>query len=824
MAGPVLQNTAAITASGTSVSITASLTSPTTNDYRVMVVHTSDTVSNVPTTVTPPAGWTLWYQSPRGRNTIRTWVFGQIWTGATTTGNLTFSANVFYAILMGRVSGYTLPAGVFGPIVTLPALTFDADTSQDAGSLNCQADSLRLDFWAAFYNAAANSGSTVINVPTGMTGSAITRPAGTQGYVCRIMSEARATSGYTGIRTATMTSSSASAVLSIAFGGWKVLNKATSTTLALTPAVKGTKKVTRSTTTTLSVGDPHVVGGRHSSGSSTTTLGLTSIAKHVFLTRTTMGLTSAVAGTHAGTVVSATTMNTTSNVAGSSVRSPQQTLTELRLTAAVGAHVGGGGAPPSAVDQWIAQYQPSDKPLRMMFQEIRSGTWLNWDVPLIAPEITYTLTGTTLIRARVGPEWYDAVQGIDAWSTWVHVEEGGLIRASGIIQPLSIEGDDLVIEAAGVIGYSMGITFESEFAAIQIDPAEAMRQLWAYLQSPPDARLGVTLDATATPRRLGEPARIDVDRNDDGTIVYKAVTLYKNGDVETPYVRVDEDSVSTSAWSYLQLQGYPIYQDTENNNALVILALPNDLAMATTALPARFVPPTGDETEGHWEVPSYKNVDAKPYELAWWNEVDVGREIENLAQQTPFDYAEQPTWADDRLSVNQHITIGYPRLGTKRFDLRFAEDENILSTVLLRENPGWWASQVIVRGAGEGRLAIRAQAGVTNEKRIRRVTSLTDKTITDLQRAQDYSVQEITRRFANLTITEITIDATHDNAPMGSFALGDDILIQARLPYYGELSLWHRITSFTWRPDTDEVVLQLRRSEQFVYGRIVPDV
>jgi hypothetical protein len=182
-----------------------------------------------------------------------------------------------------------------------------------------------------------------------------------------------------------------------------------------------------------------------------------------------------------------------------------------------------------------------------------------------------------------------------------------------------------------------------------------------------------------------------------------------------------------------------------------------------------------------------------------------------------------PRGTEPRLEVQQHITIGYPRLGTKRFDLRFAEDENLFAAVLVRESPSFYASQVIVRGAGEGRASIRAQAGGNHSGRVRRVTSLTDKTITTRERAGALAVEELYRRLAAYTISEISIDATHDNAPMGSFTVGDDILIQANLPYYGEVALWHRILAYTWRPDANEVTLSLRRSEQFVYGRVLPN-
>lgn len=825
MAPPILQNTASIIGSGTSQSVSASLTSPTNQDYRILVVVGSEIgPGGVPLTVSTPAGWNLLYITPRGRGSVRSWVFGQVWTGSTPAGTLTFGFNTFYTVTAARVSGYTIPAiftGPITPIITVPAFAIDSDTSMDAPTLNCQGDSLRLDFWSAFHNTNANSVSTVINVPAGQTGSAITRAAGTQGYITRVTSETRLTKGFTGIRTATMTDPAAAAVVSLAFGGWTVYNKVTSTPLSTTSVMKSGKKAVSLTTASPMALTSTPVGGRSVTVSTTTTLGVASTSERVFLTSTTLGLAFTGTATHDGTAASETVLDATATVDGTHANTSATTSTYMQVVSTAAARIQGGGQgpPASVVDQWTQQYVPSDKPLRFMFQEIRgSKRWISWDVPLVSPEITYTLSGPMIIRGRVGPEYHEAVSGIDAYATWLHVEEGGVIRGSAIVQPLAIDGQDLVIEAIGVCGYPQGMSFESEFSAIQIDPAEAMRQLWAYVQSYPDSKLGVTLDPTATPRRLGDPARIDVSRDSaTGEIQYKEVQV----DPDTGLTRVDQGSVPDYVFAKLLALGYPLYQDTETLK-LVLLVHPGDLAMQTTGLPARLLvnPETG---EYKVEIPAYTAVEAKPYEIAWWNDIDVGREIDNLAQQTPFDYAERATWDDDRLAVKQHIKIGYPRLGGKRMDLRFAEDENLLAAVMLRESPNFFASQVIVRGAGEGRKSIRAQAGSPVPTRLRRVRSLTDKTITDLDRAAALAVEELRRRFANLTVTEITIDAAHDNAPMGSFQVGDDILVQAMLPYYGELALWHRITSYTWRPDTDEVMLQLRRSEQWVYGRPMPN-
>jgi len=825
MAPPTLRNVVGASAFATSISIPANYASPVSNDYRVLVVHTGDTMSSgQPVTVATPNGWTLLHATPRGRFWMRTWVFGQTWTNSTPASNVTFNANLAYSIACISVANTTKPP--WTALITNPPLFgYARSGTAIAESLAVQADSMRFDFWANYYNTGADNASNTISVPTGQTGSTTWRPsATTNGFVARVTYETILTKQSTGERIATGVNPYTSQVLSLAIGGWTTYSKATTSTMGLTKfGGTASKHVTRNTATTMALAGTSLGSGRAATGETSTELALTNTAQRVYLTSTVLGLQNSVTGEHhVAEANSIDDVGLVSTVDGHHVNNPVNTTTELGLTEVAVGRVGGGGAPASIVDPYTAQYVPPLRPLRFMFQDIRRGTWLNWDVAIVDPEITWTLSGPTTIRGKVGPEDIEVIRGIDAWGTWLHVEESGLIRASAIVQPLSIQGDDLMIEAVGVHGFAIGQQFEGEFSAVQIDAAEAMRQLWVYLQQPADAKLGVTLDPTNTGRLLGEPARIEfeIDAN-TGAYVYEELRLETDPGFEGLYMVVVDEVPAYVVFNLLSLNIYDVYQNTETG-AYVLLVTPMDYSMAATGLPAvmQVDPETGEQV---WYAPKHKYIAAKPYEIAWWNGVDCGREIENLCKQTPFDFAEQPRWAGDQLAVDQHIAIGWPRLGTKRHDLRFAEDENLFAAVLLRETPSFYASQVIVRGAGEGRAAVRGQFGGNHSGRVRRVASITDQTITTRARAEALARDELYRRLAAYTISEITIDATHDNAPMGSFALGDDILVQANLPYYGEVQLWHRITAYSWYPDRNEVKLSLRRSEQFNYGRVLPN-
>lgn len=222
--------------------------------------------------------------------------------------------------------------------------------------------------------------------------------------------------------------------------------------------------------------------------------------------------------------------------------------------------------------------------------------------------------------------------------------------------------------------------------------------------------------------------------------------------------------------------------------------------------------------DGSQTIRTPRIVEAKPYVLAWYSDIDCGREIDNLAKTFLIDYRESWAWNAARTAVVQHVELGYPRIGRKRFDLRCALDENMLAAFKLEEDPGSYASQVMYRGKGEGRDAVRGYAGSADPHRIRRVKVATDQTISTPAMANSAAGDELLRSRAAITIGTIELDADHPNMPLGSYVAGDDILIIGDIPYAGHIELWHRILAFTWKPDANRVTATTRRSEQFVYG------
>ncbi|HTF49418.1 MAG TPA: hypothetical protein VK735_18405 [Pseudonocardia sp.] len=433
-------------------------------------------------------------------------------------------------------------------------------------------------------------------------------------------------------------------------------------------------------------------------------------------------------------------------------------------------------------------------PLRFIVQDIRTHRYLTWELPLIDVSITWTLSGPTMLTASLHPESPTLRElGITAWGSWIHVEQGGQLLASLIWQPTKIDGEDYTVTAMGFSGYAQGMPYFSEDRFILRDACDVMRRIWNHLQSPPDARLGVTLNGTMSGLKLGIPAMQEL--TDEGFLVW--VEPGTEEKAPTRELGEDEDVVITG------------YQYDVSFNPPDLMVTYNDGAIY------RFKP---------------KMIEAVPYVLSWYSDTDCGQEFDNLARTAKVEYRETVRWATEGdiaiiPKTERRIELSYPRVGRKRFDLRCAQDENMLAAIPLEESTGaqGYASQVMTRGVGEGREAVRGYAGVADPKRVRRVAIVSDSTITTTAGATAYSQDELLRRRAAITVGQAIIMDWHPNAPLGSYMVGDEFLITGFVPWGGYIEFWHRIVSFMWEPAKNIVTLTTRRAEQFAYGRPVPD-
>lgn len=199
---------------------------------------------------------------------------------------------------------------------------------------------------------------------------------------------------------------------------------------------------------------------------------------------------------------------------------------------------------------------------------------------------------------------------------------------------------------------------------------------------------------------------------------------------------------------------------------------------------------------------------------------DCGEEINRWARDIPFDYFEQSTWNAGRTQIDKKIQLAYPRGGVQRNNIVFRQGENILQTQPTVEAQIDWVSEVRVRGWWPGKLY---PGFFTNgdSKRFRRVLMEDDVSLNSRERSAVRAKRKLTKRQIPPHFSAIVIDGYHPNAPFGSWDLGDDILVQGRIPWVpGEkVAEWHRIMSYTLTPG-GQVTLQLQHKDAFNYDPI----
>jgi hypothetical protein len=125
-----------------------------------------------------------------------------------------------------------------------------------------------------------------------------------------------------------------------------------------------------------------------------------------------------------------------------------------------------------------------------------------------------------------------------------------------------------------------------------------------------------------------------------------------------------------------------------------------------------------------------------------------------------------------------------------------------------------YANEVIGLGAGSGSTMLRSVAASSDGRLLRRL-AYTDQSLTTAQAVAAAARKELVASQGLDEVTSLTVQQ-HPHAPLGSYAVGDDIPITLHGPG-GERTIWHRITSYTNDQSGTDVDLTTARSDTFTY-------
>ena len=209
--------------------------------------------------------------------------------------------------------------------------------------------------------------------------------------------------------------------------------------------------------------------------------------------------------------------------------------------------------------------------------------------------------------------------------------------------------------------------------------------------------------------------------------------------------------------------------------------------------------------------PPYNGAADEPYELVWWEAPDCGAEIQTLADTTPFDFVEEHEWDGDNIA--HRIRTHYPRVGRRRTDLAFVQGDNVTNVVSFMRDGDDYANTIVGLGAGEGELALR-RVLPERDGRLRRTHVYSAKDVSNAARLDALIRSELQARRGYLEVTSLDL-VDHDNARIGSWELGDDILVSADAPWLGRVEVWCRVVGWALTGE-HTASLSLVRSDSFI--------
>jgi hypothetical protein len=430
-------------------------------------------------------------------------------------------------------------------------------------------------------------------------------------------------------------------------------------------------------------------------------------------------------------------------------------------------------------------------------QRALTGEWIDRSgIPVISDTLTWDLD-TDAFQGTIDPQYYgliapDGSIAMDPWSTFIYAEKDNQIQWGGLLTVSDFTGPTWAVQATGFRGYPSGQIYNgAAYSLTNGDPLNAYRFIWSYLQGLDNGNLGLNVPSTATPVRIGSvPSAVDVTPQTfpKSGATSKNTTLY-------PVVVTFPSGFATD----FKLNGVAKTWPTSHEFTLQ----PGDTFSFTYT----------DEPDWTWtsQVPT-------PYALNWWNGTDLGQELANLATISPFDVTESHQWNASQTDVEHSLNFGYPRVGTRRNDLRFVEGENIALIPELDKDGTQYSNVVIAYGSGSGSTQTHWQSGQQDTSRLRRSYAYTNASVTTSEQLSPLARADLQSRVGLGEISQIAV-MNHPHAPFGSFRAGDDILLQLRSGWMRGQSIWHRITSYNYSTRSDTLVLTVQRSDSFSYAQ-----
>lgn len=155
-----------------------------------------------------------------------------------------------------------------------------------------------------------------------------------------------------------------------------------------------------------------------------------------------------------------------------------------------------------------------------------TATFLHQELPLAGAQITDQLSGPSALTGNVPVEFLslkgdDGKPLLEPWSTAIYAEADGEIRGGGLLVDRKASGSRLELDCMGFTGYAKGQPYTDSQFWVEADPLDMAREIWRFLQSQAQGNLGLQLDTTTSPVRIGTELTQDEFDTQNGPLVFE---------------------------------------------------------------------------------------------------------------------------------------------------------------------------------------------------------------------------------------------------------------------------------------------------------------
>lgn len=478
---------------------------------------------------------------------------------------------------------------------------------------------------------------------------------------------------------------------------------------------------------------------------------------------------------------------------------------------------------------------------RYLLQSVPDKEFIDLDVPLTNVTLTDAINAPGDISGTL-PIEYSALQksngelAIREYGTMLHVERDGEIISSGIIDTIGIQNETLSISAGGFSVYPSDQPYLGKKKTyISTDPAQVIRDCWAYLLSFPDSLPDVSIDTITTDIRVGKPEGRNLTNAKTKLTAEKKKLEQLEKDVQTSNAQVAaaKKAVFTAAkrksvGEIIEQSTTPsgkkasknnLFRDTDDskifyhsgttwvevttNTAAINTAITN-YRLKKTAYDAAVQKVKNQKTVIKTiedQIRDLSEEEAEPLVLSWDTTDDLQTVIGDMVEQSGIEFRERSSWSGD--DIHYRLQMGNP-IGTRRTNIYFEIGPNVsvVPSVKFTE----YASGVLVLGAGEGEKRVRKEKH-SDTGGLRKVVVQAAPQATSTAKADSEAKRFLKEAQAQRTIDQITV-INHSLAPFGTFSPGDEIRVTGDAGW-ADLDTWVRIKKITYSPDIDTADLEV---------------